>query len=167
MNLPKKPLKFLNAAGSAENKKNCRIGGVFSMMKSFSEFKRKRVLRCIIVIIAAALLLYGLFFYFFRSMSRLPEGEYLYSSNNPTGEYRVNVYLCYSSLSADAVRAETENTDNGKRRNVYWCYRRSSAEIKWTGDYEAVINGEKLNILKDRYDWRKDRHFDKKEELNN
>ena len=91
------------------------------MIKSLSEFKNKRVFRCIIVIIAAALLLYGLFFYFFRSMSRLPEGEYLYSSNNPTGEYRVNVYLCYSSLSADAVRAETENTDNGKRRNVYWC----------------------------------------------
>ena len=130
------------------------------MMKSLSEFKNKRVFRCIIVIIAAALLLYGLFFYFFRSMSRLPEGEYLYSSNNPTGEYRVNIYLCYSSLSADAVRAETENTDNGKRRNVYWCYRKSSAEIEWTGDYEAVINGEKLNILKESYDWRKDRDFD-------
>ena len=137
------------------------------MMKSLSKFKSKRVFRCIIVIIAAALLLYGLFFYFFRSMSRLPEGEYLYSSNNPTGEYRVNVYLCYSSLSADAVRAETENTDNGKRRNIYWCYRKSSAEIEWTGDYEAVINGEKLNILKESYDWRKDRDFDKKEELNN
>lgn len=130
------------------------------MMKSLSKFKSKRVFRCIIVIIAAALLLYGLFFYFFRSMSRLPEGEYLYSSNNPTGEYRVNVYLCYSSLSADAVRAETENTDNGKRRNIYWCYRKSSAEIEWTGDYEAVINGEKLNILKESYDWRKDRDFD-------
>ena len=130
------------------------------MMKSLLKFKSKRVFRCIIVIIAAALLLYGLFFYFFRSMSRLPEGEYLYSSNNPTGEYRVNVYLCYSSLSADAVRAETENTDNGKQRNIYWCYRKSSAEIEWTGDYEAVINGEKLNILKESYDWRKDRDFD-------
>ena len=130
------------------------------MMKSLSEFKNKRVFRCIIVILATALLLYGLFFYFFRSMSRLPEGEYLYSSNNPTGEYRVNVYLCYSSLSADAVRAETENTDNGKRRNIYWCYCKSSAEIEWTGDYEAVINGEKLNILKESYDWRKDRDFD-------
>ena len=130
------------------------------MMKSLSKFKSKRVFRCIIVIIAAALLLYGLFFYFFRSMSRLPEGEYLYSSNNPTGEYRVNVYLCYSNLSADAVRAETENTDNGKRRNIYWCYRKSSAEIEWTGDYEAVINGEKLNILKESYDWRKDWDFD-------
>ena len=163
MNLPKKPLKFLNAAGLAENKRLLCM--VLNMMKAFSKLKNRKQFRFIIVILAAALLLYGLFFFFFRSMSRLPEGEYIYSTSNPTGEYSINVYFCYSSLSADAVRAETENTENGKLKNIYWCYRRSSAEIKWTGDYEAVINGEKLNILKDRYDWRKDRHFDKKEEL--
>jgi len=82
----------------------------------------------------------------------------LYSNNNPTVEYRVNIYICRNSLSEDAVRAEKENTENGKRRNIYWCYRQSDAKIKWVDNYEIVINGEKLNILNDSYDWRKDKN---------
>ena len=124
-------------------------------------FSNKKMLKAVIIFLAAVLLAYGIFFYLFRSMSRLPEGELLYQDINPTGEYRVNMYLCHSSLSADAVRAETENTENGKRKNIYWCYRQSDAELKWTGDYEVIINGHKLNILRDKYDWRKDRDFDK------
>lgn len=121
--------------------------------------KKKKIIFAVSLIFLILLLLVGLYIYFFSSMSRLPQGEYLYSDYNPSKEYKINVFLCRNSLSSDAIRCERETLNTGEKENIYWCYKRSRADIKWLDDYEVVINDEKINILTEKYDWRKDRYF--------
>ena len=97
-------------------------------------------------------------YYFFYSMSRLPKGEFLEEAVSPDGKYTVKVYLSRVALSSDAIRGEVINNRTKKVRNIYWQYRASRAEITWKNEETVIINDIELNVLKDVYDWRRDRN---------
>jgi hypothetical protein len=96
--------------------------------------------------------------HFFFSMSNLPDGEFLTESQSPTGEYTVKAYLSMSGATvADAVRGEVVyHQKKNRKKNIYWGYRKSTAEIVWIDDHTVSINGIELDVRKDVYDFRKE-----------
>lgn len=94
-------------------------------------------------------------YYYGYSMATLPTGEYIGESTSPNGLYTIKAYVCVAALISDRVRCELINNTNGKTKNIYWEYRECYAEIYWESDNIAVINGIKLNVEKDIYDFRR------------
>jgi hypothetical protein len=96
--------------------------------------------------------------HFFFSMSKLPEGEFLTEVKSPNGEYTVKAYVLMSGATvADAVRGEVVyHQKRDKKKNIYWGYRDSTADIVWIDDHTVSINGIELDVRKDVYDFRKE-----------
>ena len=92
-------------------------------------------------------------------MKNLPEGNFLESYDSPSGDYTLNVYISSPSLSSSAIRGEiVYNKKNFKKKNIYWQYKVDDATVVWVGDDTVLINGVKLNVLKDTYDYRRNRY---------
>lgn len=113
--------------------------------------KYKILIIAIIIVVLIACVIY----HFFYNMNFLPKGEPLESIELPTNDYIINSYIVRNSLSADAIRVELINNKTSKRKNIYWGYPESTANIKWINEDTVEINGHILNIHNDRYDWRK------------
>lgn len=96
--------------------------------------------------------------HFFFSLHHLPKGDFLTEEESPNGEYTVKAYVSRSGATvADAVRGEViYHQKNDKKKNIYWEYRESEAEISWIDETTISINGVKLDVRKDVYDWRKE-----------
>lgn len=99
----------------------------------------------------------------FLSMDRLPKGEFLHESTSPQGTYTVKLYETNPALSAGGTRGELVNNKTGRKRNIYWEYNRNLPEtgivgerIIWEDDDTVIINGRRLNLPNDKYDWRRD-----------
>lgn len=111
----------------------------------------KRILKILIVLALCVAIVNYIFFV------RIPDGgELIEKSTSPKGEYTLNVYVHESSLSADALRCEVLNHENGRSKNIYWNYPKSTAEIRWISDDTVDIDGIILNVKKDKYDFRWD-----------
>ena len=97
----------------------------------------------------------GIFYYrFFVSMVTLPKGELICTSESPSGEYIVNMYLTNGGATTDyAVRGEL--VEGSKKKNIYWQYHEDSADVSWIGEHEVNINGVVLDVRHDVYDYRK------------
>ncbi|MBE1553069.1 DUF5412 family protein [Sporosarcina limicola] len=95
--------------------------------------------------------------YFFFSMYRLPEGEFITEAVSPDGHYTVRASVSYGNATvANAVRGELiDHKKNDKEKNIFWQYREQEAEISWTSDHTVTINGIELDVRKDVYDYRK------------
>ena len=97
---------------------------------------------------------YGIYWAFF-DMNRLPTGEYLTEETSPDGTYTLKAYVSIKSLSSDAVRGELVfNKHNGKTKNIYWNYRESTAKIEWLDNETVEINGHKLEVPNEKFDFR-------------
>jgi hypothetical protein len=96
--------------------------------------------------------------HFFFSMSNLPDGEFLTESQSPNGQYTVKAYVSMSGATvADAVRGEVVyHQKKNRKKNIYWGYRESTADIVWIDDHTVSINGIELDVRKDIYDFRKE-----------
>lgn len=104
---------------------------------------------------------YGVYNIFFN-MGHIPKGEFISEMQSPSREYTIKVYLIESSLSASAVRGELNyNKIKKEPRNIYWDYKQYSANVEWIDNENITINGHKLNVLHDSYDWRKEEFFKK------
>ncbi|PHJ39784.1 hypothetical protein P378_01385 [Desulforamulus profundi] len=120
--------------------------------------RKKPYYKIIAAISLFLLLAYFGIHYFLFSLSYLPEGTLIKQSLSPNGEYTVNAYLVDGgSLSSNAVRVELQNNKSGKKRNIYWDYRINTVEFTWINDTDIIINGHKIDIKKDTYDWRRDK----------
>ena len=104
----------------------------------------------------------GTYYLLFRSMALLPQGEFLCESTSPYGTYTVNLYETNPTLSVGGTRGELINNKTGKKSNIYWEYARilfeaglARGEIIWEKDDIVIINGRRLNLPKDIYDWRR------------
>lgn len=118
--------------------------------------KGNKILKIFLVVglLLVGIIGYGVYWAFF-DMNRLPTGEYITEETSPNGTYTLTAYVSSSSLSADAVRGELIfNERNGKTKNIYWNYRESTAKIEWIDDDTVVINGHKLNVPKEKFDFR-------------
>ena len=88
-------------------------------------------------------------------MDNLPEGELILSSDSPNGQYRVDAFLCSGNATTDfSVRCAVIEISSNKSRNIYWQYHQETAEINWIDETTVKINGIKLNVITDAYDWR-------------
>ncbi|MBR2109454.1 MAG: hypothetical protein IJ932_05895 [Ruminococcus sp.] len=94
-------------------------------------------------------------------MDNLPTGELIKNSNSPNKQYRIEVYLCSgNATTANSIRCAAVEINSQKSRNILWQYRQDDAEIEWLDDNNVKINGIKLNILTDSYDWREHTSLD-------
>ena len=118
--------------------------------------KGNKILKIFLVVglLLIGIIGYGEYWAFF-DMNRLPTGEYITEETSPNGTYTLKAYVSSPSLSADAVRGELIfNERNGKTKNIYWNYRESTAKIEWIDDDTVVINGHRLNVPKEKFDFR-------------
>ena len=92
-------------------------------------------------------------------MGHLPEGDLLESYLSPSGEYTLNIYVSSPALSSSAIRGEiVYNNRNYKKKNIYWQYKVDDANVIWVEEDTVLINGVKLNVLKDTYDYRRNKY---------
>ena len=113
---------------------------------------RKKVV--IIFLIIIVLLSYGVYWAFF-DMGRLPKGTFLTEVVSPNGDYTIKAYVSETSLSAPAMRGELNyNNIKKKPKNIYWDYRQDTAKIEWIDNTTVIINGHKLDVLKEKFDFR-------------
>ena len=120
-----------------------------------SALMRHKKVILIISLSIVVLIALGSIHHFFFSMNGLPHGEFLSKSISPQATYQVKVYLVSAAMSPDAIRCEVVTNDTKKTQNIYWGYREDSAEISWENDNIVIINGKKMDVRKDTYDWRK------------
>ncbi len=102
------------------------------------------------------LLAYGIYWGFF-DMGHLPKQELLTAVDSPDGAYTVKAYLCNAgATTAYAVLGELHfNKVNKKPKNIYWNYREEHAKIEWIDPDTVVINGQRLKVPGQSYDYRK------------
>ncbi len=111
-----------------------------------------------ILLLFLALFIFLFIYKFFYDTQNIAEGELLEEIPSYNNNYTLKSFLINGgSLSADAVRVEIINNNNGKQRNIYFNYPENSVEIKWVDEETVEINGIILNIFRDTYDWRKNR----------
>jgi hypothetical protein len=112
-------------------------------------------------VLLIGILLFGLFMminYLFFNIDRVPEGEALAEKTSLSGAYTVVTYVINAHTTvAPAVRGEViYHDEQDKLRNLYWAYRIEKGEIEWINEHVVSINGMKLDVRKDTYDFRKD-----------
>lgn len=106
-------------------------------------------------LIIAAALGYGIHWAFF-DMGRLPEGEFLTEETSPDGKYTLKAYVTNGGATTSyTVRGELVfNDKNNKTKNIYWNYREETADIIWKDEDAVLINGHKLDVPGDKFDFR-------------
>lgn len=110
----------------------------------------------VVILIIVAIVSYGIYWAFF-DMSRLPKGELISEVQSPNGTYTIKAYLTNGGATTSyAIRGELNfNTVNKKPKNIYWNYKEDKAIIRWVNDDTVIINGYRLDVLTERYDFRR------------
>ncbi|MGQ9557531.1 MAG: DUF5412 family protein [Desulfurispora sp.] len=101
-------------------------------------------------------------YFAFFSMNRLPEGRFIKQIISPDGKYVINFYLVNGGATTSySIRGELLSNRNREKKNIYWEYRTDSVNAEWLDEKTVLINGHRLNIPSDVYDWRREKLFDK------
>lgn len=128
-----------------------------TFLKANKKKGQKKVLKVLLIgsLLFIGLIGYGVYWAFF-DMNRLPTGDYLTEETSPDGNYTVKAYLANGGATTSySVRGELVfNNKNGKTKNIYWNYREETASIQWQDNDTVVINGRKLNVPEEKYDFR-------------
>ncbi|MEM1505503.1 DUF5412 domain-containing protein [Domibacillus sp. 8LH] len=112
--------------------------------------------KIIIPLLLLILLGYGMYWAFF-DMGRLPKGDFISEADSPNGDYTVKAYVSSGGATTDfAVRGELHfNKENKKPKNIYWNYHEQQAVMKWLDQDTVVINGHRLDVPYDVFNFRK------------
>jgi len=130
---------------------------IFNLKFCIGGYKVKKKIILISIVISIALILYGVYWAFF-DMGRLPKDRFINEVESPDGKYSIKAYVSESSLSSPAVLGELNyKVENRSSKNIYWNYKEDHADIQWTSNTTVIINGHKLNVLHDTYDWRRNK----------
>ena len=92
----------------------------------------------------------------FNMIPDLDECEKLSETVSPDGYYEIAAY--YYSIE-DSIICQAKSIANEGlpyKRVIYFNTDEDDAKVEWISDRDVTINGHKLNILKDWYDWRTD-----------
>ena len=92
----------------------------------------------------------------FNMIPDLDECEKLSETVSPEGDYEITAY--YYSIE-DSIICQAKSIANEGlpyKRVIYFSTDEDDAKVEWISDRDVMINGHKLNILKDWYDWRTD-----------
>ncbi|MCM3387136.1 DUF5412 domain-containing protein [Ureibacillus chungkukjangi] len=123
--------------------------------------KKKRVYKkillgfLIVFLLFISLIGYAIYWAFY-DMDRLTTGEFLTEETSPDGKYTVKAYVTNGGATvAYTVRGELVfNEKEHKSKNIYWNYREDTAHIKWISNDEVEINGHKLKVPNEKFDFR-------------
>ncbi|GAA0675143.1 DUF5412 family protein [Clostridium cadaveris] len=111
-----------------------------------------------VILTSLFIILSSIFFinkYLNSRILNLPDGELIEESTSPNGKYTIKTYLCDGNATVDfSVRAELL-TNSKNPKNIYWEYKTNKSKIKWLNNTTVIINGHKLKLPNDIYDWRK------------
>ncbi|RCX08890.1 hypothetical protein DFR58_1401 [Anaerobacterium chartisolvens] len=109
-----------------------------------------------VIVIIILILSYGIYRAFF-DMNNLPEGRLISEVHSPNGEYTIKAYISDGDATTSyAVRGELIfNTIKKNPKNIYWNYREDNAKIEWIDNDTVIINGHKLNVPNERFDFRR------------
>lgn len=115
---------------------------------------RKKILISIPIIMV---FLICIFYWFGFSMSRLPKGDLISEKQSPNGTYTVKAYITSGGATTSfAIRGELNyNKVKKSPKNIYWNYREDKAIIEWVDDNTVIINGHKLNMPDEKFDYRR------------
>lgn len=103
----------------------------------------------------AGILAYAISWAFF-DIQRINGDEYLTELSSPNGTYTVTAYLNNGGATTSyAVLGTLENNEDGQIKNIYWQDRCEEAEMEWLNEDTIVINGIKLNVNNEIYDYRR------------
>ncbi len=93
----------------------------------------------------------------FFDIQRIDGQELLSEVDSPDGKYTISAYLNNGGATTDyAVLCSLRNNQTEKEKNIYWNYHCSEATIEWNDEDTVTINGIKLNVPNDTYDYRND-----------
>ncbi len=91
------------------------------------------------------------------------KGKLVGTYESPSGEFEIKCYILGGGAThIGNLRAEVQNTNTKKTREIYWCYDQPEANVLWVDNDVVLINGKQLNVLTDSYDCTKDKDFMKK-----
>ncbi|ADQ39776.1 hypothetical protein Calkr_0207 [Caldicellulosiruptor acetigenus I77R1B] len=120
-------------------------------------FFKKILIKVLKIILILTLLFSFLVYWLFFDMNRLPHGEFLNESLSPNRKYKLKFYLCNGgATTAFAIRGELCYKNGLKIRNIYWNYPEDKADVKWINNHVVIINGHRLDIFKESFDFRKE-----------
>lgn len=110
----------------------------------------------IITLLLISVLCYGVYWAFF-DLNRLPTGEFLTEETSPDGKYTLRAYVTNGGATTSfAVRGELVlHEKNEQTKNVYWNYKEDTAKIVWLDNDTVIINGHKLYVPNEKYDFRR------------
>ncbi len=117
----------------------------------------KTALKCIsvflVLLVAVSSLLY---YHYFVSMRSLPEGTLIATYKESECDSEINIYRCSAGATVDcSIRGEVVFKDS-KKKNIYWSYHESDADVEWLDSETVTINGRVLNVHHDKYDFRRE-----------
>ncbi|MBM7602728.1 hypothetical protein JOC75_000698 [Metabacillus crassostreae] len=119
----------------------------------------KKVFKTLITVSFLFIALVGYVIYWaFFDMNRLPTGAYLTEVTSPDGTYTLKAYVANGGATTSySIRGELVfNERKSKTKNIYWNYEEDTANISWTDDDTVVINGHSLDVLDEKYDFRRE-----------
>jgi len=121
------------------------------------KLKNKKIMKIFIICTLSITISYCIYNKFYN-INAIPEGKFINEIQSPKNDYNLKTYLIDGgSLSANAIRIELININTQEKKNIYFNYPEENVEMVWKSDYIVDINGIELNILKDYYDWRKNK----------
>ncbi|MEW8974012.1 MAG: DUF5412 domain-containing protein [Tissierellaceae bacterium] len=112
----------------------------------------------IIILIIIAILSYGIYWLFF-DMERLPKHKLVAQEISSNGTYTIKAYRSDGGATVSyAILGELNyNKINRKPKNIYWNYREDKAIIEWIDDNTVIINGHKLDVRREKFDFRREK----------
>lgn len=113
----------------------------------------KKIIIVVFVLFGAA----TIYKFFNPSINNIPKGDYIESLNSPSGNYTLKSYKYSGGATADwTLRVEVLNNTTQATKNIYWNYHEDYAKMEWIDEETVIINGKKLNVHKDKFDFRVD-----------
>ncbi|WOV83645.1 DUF5412 family protein [Sporosarcina jeotgali] len=91
----------------------------------------------------------------FYDIERVSKDELLIESTSPNGSYTINLYKSKNGATVkDGIIGELVfNEKDKKSKNIYWDMEEHAA-VEWIDDRLVTINGHKLKVPGDTYDYR-------------
>lgn len=107
------------------------------------------------IIVIICTIAYGVYWAFY-DIQRINGQEYINELTSPNGKYTITAYLNNGGATTGyAVLGTLKNNSNDKTKNIYWQYNCEKAEISWIDNETIKINGIKLNVENEIYDFRR------------